>query len=58
MRFISDAYWDRGMRDGNQDSISLQEVRMKGKMVVFALVCDGIGGLEQGERPAALWRKK
>lgn len=58
MRFISDAYWDRGMRDGNQDSISLQEVRMKGKMVVFALVCDGIGGLEQGEKASGFVAEK
>ena len=55
MRFISDAYWDRGMRDGNQDSISLQEVRMKGKMVVFALES---ADWSRGKRPAALWRKK
>ena len=58
MRFISDAYWDRGMRDGNQDSISLQEVRMKGKMVDLRLSAMESADWSRGKRPAALWRKK
>lgn len=58
MRFISDAYWDRGMRNGNQDSVSLQEVRIKGKMAVFALVCDGIGGLDRGETASGFVAEK
>ena len=49
MRFLSEVYWDKGGRCVNQDSISLQEVRMKGEKVVFALICDGIGGLDGGE---------
>lgn len=58
MRFISDAYWDKGMRNGNQDSVSLQEVRIKGKMAVFALVCDGIGGLDCGEAASGFVAEK
>lgn len=49
MQFISEVYWDKGAREANQDSISLQQVSIRRKKVVFALVCDGIGGLEQGE---------
>ena len=49
MQFISEVYWDRGAREVNEDSLSLQQVSIRGKKVVFALVCDGIGGLEQGE---------
>lgn len=49
MRFFSEVYWDKGRRSINQDSVSLQEVWIKGKKVIFALVCDGIGGLENGE---------
>lgn len=49
MGYISEAYWDKGKRAVNQDTISLQEVNIKGKKAVFALVCDGIGGLEGGE---------
>lgn len=50
MKFISEVYWDRGGRGLNEDSVSLQEVRIRGEKVVFALVCDGIGGLADGER--------
>lgn len=49
MRFISEVYWSRGERSVNQDSISLQEISVKGKRIIFALVCDGIGGLWSGE---------
>lgn len=49
MKFIAEVYWDRGSREVNQDSISLQEVSAGGKRVLFAAVCDGIGGLWQGE---------
>ena len=49
MRFTSEVYWDKGERILNEDSISLQEVRVKGEKVVFAVVCDGIGGLDYGE---------
>ena len=49
MEFISEVYWDKGGRCVNQDSVSLQEVWVKGEKVVFALICDGIGGLENGE---------
>lgn len=49
MRLISEVYWDKGGRILNEDSVSLQEVSVKGEKVVFAVVCDGIGGLECGE---------
>lgn len=49
MKVTAEVYWDKGTRTLNQDSVSLQEVRIQGRKVVFALVCDGIGGLEEGE---------
>ncbi len=49
MKFVSEVYWDKGERSVNQDSVSLQQVSIRGKRTVFALVCDGIGGLRQGE---------
>ncbi|NLL76521.1 MAG: serine/threonine-protein phosphatase [Clostridiales bacterium] len=49
MYFITDVYWNAGRREPNQDSVSLQEVSIKGERVVFALICDGIGGLWRGE---------
>ena len=49
MFFWSELYWDKGKRRGNEDSVSLQEVWLEGKKTVFAMVCDGIGGLAAGE---------
>ena len=56
MQFLSEIYWDRGARESNQDSVSLQQVSIRGKRAVMALVCDGIGGLEQGEIASGMWR--
>ena len=41
MRFISEVYWDKGGRILNEDSVSLQEVSVKGEKVVFAVVWIG-----------------
>lgn len=49
MHFVSEVYWDKGERPLNQDSVSLQEVSVKGSKVIFAMICDGIGGLWGGE---------
>lgn len=54
MKVIAEVYWDKGMRFSNQDSVSLQEVCIGGKKVLFALVCDGIGGLKEGETASGL----
>lgn len=49
MNFLTEVYWDTGKCPVNQDSISLQEVFLKGERIVFTLICDGIGGLWKGE---------
>lgn len=51
MRDIKTAFlWETGRRDGvNQDSISLQQVKLGRNAAAFAVVCDGVGGLEEGE---------
>ncbi len=49
MKVTAEVYWDKGARLLNQDSVSLQEVRIRGKKALFALVSDGIGGLQEGE---------
>lgn len=54
MKIAAEVYWDRGMRETNQDSVSLQEVRIGKRRAVFALVCDGIGGLQEGETASGL----
>lgn len=50
MRFISEVYWDRCGRPCNQDTLSLQEAGTGKKKLLFALVCDGMGGLQEGEQ--------
>lgn len=49
MTVISGVYWDKGDREINQDSLILEQVLTKRGRVVLAAVCDGIGGLSEGE---------
>lgn len=50
MYYLTELYWNTGFRPSNEDSLSLQEVYIKGERAVFALICDGIGGLCRGEQ--------
>lgn len=50
MKYLSGLYWDAGTVAGkNQDSAVLQQVLTARGRVLLAAVCDGMGGLEQGE---------
>lgn len=49
MRFLTGAYWDSGGRLQNQDSLTIQQVMTSAGRVCMAVVCDGIGGLAEGE---------
>lgn len=50
MQIISGVFQRKGLRAGvNQDSLCLQQARTKKGSVLFAAVCDGIGGLQEGE---------
>lgn len=50
MAHLTSWYWDKGRcRENNEDSFSLQRVRVKKQEVSFMIVCDGIGGLPEGE---------
>lgn len=50
MAYIASWYWDKGrFREKNEDSFSLQRVMRNGTELVFLAVCDGIGGLPEGE---------
>lgn len=50
MRYLTGVYWCRGraLRD-NQDSVVLLQALTARGRVLMAAVCDGMGGLEQGE---------
>lgn len=58
MDYISEVYWDKGGRSVNQDSVSLQELWLRGEKAVLVLVCDGIGGLPGGEEASGFVTEK
>ncbi|MBQ9989745.1 MAG: serine/threonine-protein phosphatase [Lachnospiraceae bacterium] len=54
--------WEQGGRSRNQDSLALWQLTRGGRNCLFGIVCDGIGGLKEGEtasgyvaRQAASW---
>lgn len=50
VRYLTSIYWERGnAADINQDSLVLLQVLTAKGRVFMAAVCDGMGGLEQGE---------
>lgn len=49
MKIISGVYWDKGIREKNQDSLILEQVKTSRGRVVLVAVSDGIGGLSEGE---------
>lgn len=54
MNFIISANTDVGIhRPNNQDSLSVKIINTKQGRMVFAILCDGMGGLEKGEVASA-----
>lgn len=54
MDFIISACTDIGIsKDTNQDSLSVKKIKTKTGNVVFAILCDGMGGLSSGEVASA-----
>lgn len=54
MKFCSAYYSDVGKKETNQDSLLLMQRRQpQGDEVVFAVICDGVGGLKMGEQASA-----
>ena len=50
MEVISSYYTNVGnVKTTNQDSLSVEVVNSPNGRIVFAVVCDGMGGLDQGE---------
>jgi len=47
--YISACYWEKGRRKINQDSLALWQLKKGKREQIFAIVCDGIGGLPEGE---------
>lgn len=50
MKYLTSVYWERGsVAKCNQDSLVVLQVMTAGGRVLMAAVCDGMGGLSQGE---------
>lgn len=50
VKYLTGVYWERGrVADANQDSLALLQVLTARGRVLMAAVCDGMGGLAQGE---------
>ncbi|MCQ2497744.1 MAG: protein phosphatase 2C domain-containing protein [Lachnospiraceae bacterium] len=50
MKYLSSAYWDAGSRNRNEDSLLLEVERTFRGQLIYGMVCDGIGSLEEGEK--------
>lgn len=54
MKFLVSAYSDIGIRKkNNQDSVLVEVAQVGQEEIAFAMVCDGMGGLEKGELASA-----
>lgn len=54
MRFMATADTDVGIsKDTNQDSVLIKHAKSEGKEVLLAVICDGMGGLSNGELASA-----
>lgn len=54
MNYLAVAKTDVGIvKQKNQDSLTVKKANINGEPVVFAVLCDGMGGLEQGEVASA-----
>lgn len=54
MNYIVSASTDVGnVKTSNQDSLNVKTLTVNGETMVFAIICDGMGGLEKGEVASA-----
>lgn len=53
LKFCPAYYSDIGKKETNQDSLLLMQRRQpQGDEIVFAVICDGVGGLKGASKPA------
>lgn len=49
MEYCCGCFWNQGRRKKNQDSVAFWQMSNGKKTRILGVVCDGIGGLEEGE---------
>ena len=53
MKYYCNYIWEKGLREKNEDSLCIRQVNRDGTKYILAVVCDGIGGLEDGENASS-----
>ena len=53
MEFICNYIWEKNSRTKNEDALSLLHVIKEKREYLLAVVCDGIGGLSEGENASS-----
>ncbi len=53
MDFYCNYIWEKGFREKNEDSLCIRQVRKDGRNYLLAVVCDGIGGFQEGEHASS-----
>lgn len=53
MEYYSNFIWEKNERKINEDSLCIKQIDKEGKSYLLAVVCDGIGGLAQGENASS-----
>ena len=53
MEFFCNFIWEKGFREKNEDSLCVRQITQNGRIYLLAAVCDGIGGLSQGENASS-----
>ncbi len=49
MEYLCNYIWEKGLREKNEDSLCIRQVNKDGTKYLLAVICDGIGGLDEGE---------
>lgn len=49
MKYLSELLWEKNARKVNEDSLTIYELQISNRPLLLAVLCDGIGGLSNGE---------
>ena len=53
MEYFCNFIWEKGFREKNEDSLGIRQLSKNGRTYLLAVICDGIGGLSQGENASS-----
>lgn len=53
MKYYSNFIWEKNGREKNEDSLCFKQITKDGTTYLLAVICDGIGGLAEGENASS-----